>query len=179
MFDLGWSELLVIAVVAIIFVGPRELVPMLRSFGRFAAKMKSMASEFQSQFNDALREAELDQVKNQVEKAGNLKPMNALRKQLEDMPRSVEGAISGKKKAGDAAPAAKPASAGKPAAKKPAAKKSAANKSVAKKSAPKKAAANKQPARKPAAKKTATGKSVPRKTASARPAKQPARGAGT
>lgn len=154
MFDLGWSELLVIAVVAIIFIGPRELVPMLRSFGRFAAKMKSMANEFQSQFNDALRDAELDQVKKQVESAGNLKPMNALRKQLEDVPRSVEKAISEtRKRAGTTAGTETT----KPAAKKSGAKKPAAKKTASRKAAAGKKSAAKKPAKSSAAKSKSSG----------------------
>lgn len=172
MFDLGWSELLVIAVVAIIFIGPRELVPMLRSFGRFAAKMKSMANEFQSQFNDALRDAELDQVKKQVESAGNLKPMNALRKQLEDVPRSVEKAISETRKRAGTTAGTETA---KPAARKSSAKKSGTKKPAAKKTAPRKAAAGKKSAAKKPAKSSAA-KSSAAKSKSSGPARRSAKG---
>ncbi|WP_179956029.1 Sec-independent protein translocase protein TatB [Pannonibacter tanglangensis] len=58
MFDVGWTELLVIAVVAIIVVGPKDLPRMLRAFGQTVGKMRRMANEFQSTFNDALKEAE-------------------------------------------------------------------------------------------------------------------------
>ena len=63
MFDIGWSELLVIAVVAIVVIVPKDLPKALRTFGRWAGKMKRMAREFQSQFSEALREAELEDVK--------------------------------------------------------------------------------------------------------------------
>ena len=63
MFDIGWSELLVIAVVAIVVIGPKDLPAALRAFGKWTGKMKRMARDFQSQFNEALREAELDDVK--------------------------------------------------------------------------------------------------------------------
>lgn len=63
MLDIGWSELLVVAVVAIIVVGPKDLPAMLRSIGRIVGQMKRMANEFTSQFDDAMREAELDQIR--------------------------------------------------------------------------------------------------------------------
>jgi sec-independent protein translocase protein TatB len=63
MFDLGWTELLVIAVVAILVVGPKDLPQMLRTIGQFAAKMRSMAREFQRQFEEAARDTGLDDVR--------------------------------------------------------------------------------------------------------------------
>jgi len=66
MFDIGWSELLLIAVVAIIVVGPKDLPPMLRATGRMVSKLRRTAGEFQNQFNEALREAELDGVKDSI-----------------------------------------------------------------------------------------------------------------
>lgn len=58
MFDIGWTEILVVAVVAILVVGPKELPSMLMTFGRTVGRMRRMANDFQSQFNDVLREAE-------------------------------------------------------------------------------------------------------------------------
>ena len=58
MFEIGWSELLVIAVVAIVVIGPKDLPKAMRAVGGWTAKMKRMAREFQGQFNEALREAE-------------------------------------------------------------------------------------------------------------------------
>jgi Tat protein translocase TatB subunit len=46
MFDIGWPELLVVAIVLIVVVGPKDLPPMLRAFGRTTKKLRSMASEF-------------------------------------------------------------------------------------------------------------------------------------
>jgi sec-independent protein translocase protein TatB len=67
MFDIGWTELLVIAAVALVVVGPRELPGMLRSIGRMMAGVRRMASDFQSQFNEAIREAELDELRKEVD----------------------------------------------------------------------------------------------------------------
>src|ERR1700688_2714518 len=63
MFDIGWSELVVIAVVALIAIGPKELPGVLRMVGQWMGKARKMAAEFQGQFNEAMREAEMADVK--------------------------------------------------------------------------------------------------------------------
>lgn len=82
MFDIGWTEMLVIAVVMIVVVGPKDLPKMLRAFGRTTAKLRSMAGDFQRQFNEALKEAELDEVKQSVDALRSLNPANEIKKQL-------------------------------------------------------------------------------------------------
>ena len=89
MFDIGWTEMLVIAVVMIVVVGPKDLPKMLRTFGKTTAKLRSMAGDFQKQFNEALKEAELDDVKkqvtdvkNQMADIGRIDPMADLKKDL-------------------------------------------------------------------------------------------------
>lgn len=66
MFDIGWSELMLIGVVALIVIGPKELPGVLRTVGRTIAKLRRMAGEFQGQFQDALREAELSEVRKEI-----------------------------------------------------------------------------------------------------------------
>ena len=63
MFDIGWSELVAIGVVALIVIGPKELPTVLRTAGQWMGKIKRMASEFQGQFQEALREAEVADLK--------------------------------------------------------------------------------------------------------------------
>ncbi|XUM20942.1 Sec-independent protein translocase protein TatB [Bradyrhizobium oligotrophicum S58] len=63
MFDIGWSELLVIGVVALIAIGPKELPGVLRMVGQWIGKARRMASEFQGQFQEAMREAEMADLK--------------------------------------------------------------------------------------------------------------------
>jgi len=82
MFDVGWSELVVIAVVAIIVIGPKDLPRTFRAFGQWTGKMRRMAREFQSQFNEAIREAELDDVKKTVTDIARMDPMADLRKDM-------------------------------------------------------------------------------------------------
>ncbi len=67
MFDIGWSELVVIAVVALIAIGPKELPAVLRTVGQYMGKIRRMASEFQGQFQEAMREAEMADIKKQVD----------------------------------------------------------------------------------------------------------------
>ena len=59
MFDIGWSEFVLIAVVALIAIGPKELPGVLRTVGQWMGKARKMAAEFQSQFQEAMKEAEM------------------------------------------------------------------------------------------------------------------------
>ncbi len=124
MFDIGWTELLVIACVAIIVVGPKDLPRMLRTLGQTMGKMRKLSREFQSTFNDALREAEqqadIADMKKQVEAAANFNPLGDIKKSIEedaakrsDKPKEAKTGASGQaevkapeKKADAAAPAA-------------------------------------------------------------------------
>ena len=63
MFDIGWSEFVVIAVVALIAIGPKELPGVLRIVGQWMGKARKMAAEFQGQFQEAMREAEMADLK--------------------------------------------------------------------------------------------------------------------
>jgi sec-independent protein translocase protein TatB len=82
MFEVGWTEMLVIAVVMIVVVGPKDLPKMLRTIGKMTAKMRSMAGDFQKQFNEALKEAELDEVKKSVDSLRSMNPVADIKKQL-------------------------------------------------------------------------------------------------
>ncbi|TPI23364.1 Sec-independent protein translocase protein TatB [Mesorhizobium sp. B4-1-1] len=95
MFEVGWSELLVIAVVMIVVVGPKDLPNMLRTFGRTAAKLRAMAGDFQKQFNEALKEAELDDVKSSIDSLRGLNPLNEVRKQLNPFEQAAADVRSG------------------------------------------------------------------------------------
>jgi len=67
MFDISWSEFLLIGVVALIVIGPKELPGVLHTLGQYTRKVRSMASEFQGQFQEAMREAEMADLKKQVD----------------------------------------------------------------------------------------------------------------
>ncbi|MGV4796084.1 Sec-independent protein translocase protein TatB [Rhizobium sp. F40D2] len=82
MFDIGWTELLVIAVVLIVVVGPKDLPPMLRAFGKMTQRARKVAGEFRAQFDEALREADLDDVRQTLSDAQKLNPVNSLREAM-------------------------------------------------------------------------------------------------
>jgi sec-independent protein translocase protein TatB len=67
MFDIAWGEFVLIAVVALIVIGPKELPAVLRAIGQWTTKIRRMASEFQGQFQEALREAEMADLKKEVD----------------------------------------------------------------------------------------------------------------
>ncbi|GLS33307.1 sec-independent protein translocase protein TatB [Mesorhizobium albiziae] len=95
MFDIGWTEMLVIAIVMIVVVGPKDLPRMLRTFGKTTAKLRSMAGDFQKQFNEALKEAELDDVKKSVDELRSLDPRNEVRKQLNPFEKAAQDVRAG------------------------------------------------------------------------------------
>ena len=74
MFDIAWSELLVIGIVAIIVVGPKDLPRLMRTFGHYAGKLRRMAADFQRQFEDAMREAELEEVRKAMQSVRDAAP---------------------------------------------------------------------------------------------------------
>jgi sec-independent protein translocase protein TatB len=67
MFGIGWTELLIIAIVAIVVVGPKDLPRLMRTFGHYAGKLRRMGNEFKQQVDEAMREAELVEVRKAVE----------------------------------------------------------------------------------------------------------------
>ena len=67
MLDMSWGEVMVIGVVALIVIGPKDLPRALRTLGNMTTKIRRMAAEFQGQFNEAMREAELEDVKRQLQ----------------------------------------------------------------------------------------------------------------
>ena len=126
MFDIGWSELLVIAVVALVAIGPKELPTVLRTIGQWMAKLRRMASEFQNQFHEAMREAELSELKKEVDEMASkaasythYDPVSEITRDLEKaagpLP-SVDATPAGTPPADPAAPPASPASSGADAA---------------------------------------------------------------
>ncbi len=70
MFDLGTTKLLLLGIIALLVVGPKELPGMLRTIGRYVGMMKRQAAEFRTQFDDAMKESEFAELKKQVEDIG-------------------------------------------------------------------------------------------------------------
>jgi sec-independent protein translocase protein TatB len=117
MLELDWGKLVVIGIVALIVIGPKELPAVLRTAGQWIGKVRRMAAEFQGQFQEAMREAELAELKKQVDQisqtASNLPthfdPIETARKE-------IESAIEGKPAAPPEAASASAATSGSPAA---------------------------------------------------------------
>ncbi|WP_082735589.1 Sec-independent protein translocase protein TatB [Polycladidibacter stylochi] len=105
MFDVAWTELLVVAVIAILVVGPKELPGMLRTLGKAIGTMRRLAGDFQSTLNDAVKEAEkqagIDEMRKQADAAQNFNPLGDLKeslaqeqKALQDTMKTVDKNIS-------------------------------------------------------------------------------------
>src|SRR6185436_1319264 len=71
MFDISWGKLVIIGVVALIVIGPKELPAVLRTIGQWMGKVRRMASEFQGQFQEAMREAEMADLKKQFDETAS------------------------------------------------------------------------------------------------------------
>ena len=101
MFDIGWGELLLIGIVALIVIGPKELPGALRSLGQWVTKIRRMAGEFQNQFQEAMREAELADLKKEVDdmtthasQMAHFDPLEGVRKDVEAAQREIESAVN-------------------------------------------------------------------------------------
>src|SRR5215813_13694676 len=94
MFEIGWSELLLIGIVALIAIGPKELPGALRTLGQWMAKVRRMASEFQNQFHEAMREAELADLKKEVDEMATKAQSYAHFDPIDDIRKDIEKAAS-------------------------------------------------------------------------------------
>lgn len=94
MFDIGWSELLVIGIVALIAIGPKELPGALRALGQWMAKIRRMAAEFQGQFQEAMREAEVEQLRKDMDEMAAKAKSYTQFDPLEDVRKDVERTMS-------------------------------------------------------------------------------------
>jgi sec-independent protein translocase protein TatB len=105
MFNFGWGELVVIGMVALIAIGPKELPTVLRTLGQWIGKVRRMANEFQGQFQEALREAEFADLKKHAEDLSSAVDEFSNIDPLADAQKDVERAFE-EAPAADTAPAA-------------------------------------------------------------------------
>ena len=68
MLDIGWSEMLLIAVVAIVVIGPKDLPKALRTVGQWMGRARRVAREFKDSVDDMVRESELDELRRETER---------------------------------------------------------------------------------------------------------------
>lgn len=94
MFDIGWQEFIMVALVAVVVVGPKDLPRVIRTVGQWVRKARSLASEFQSSLEEMAREADLDDVRKQIQQVSkdgvgatiekHVDPTGGIRKSFED-----------------------------------------------------------------------------------------------
>ena len=96
MFDISWTEFLLIGIVALIVIGPKELPAVMRGLGQWTRKIRSLAADFQNQFHEAMREAEMADLKKQVDDvAQDIKqydPLKDVRADVEAMGKDLDTA---------------------------------------------------------------------------------------
>ncbi|MCC7276091.1 MAG: twin-arginine translocase subunit TatB [Alphaproteobacteria bacterium] len=105
MFDIGWSELAVIAVVALVVIGPKDLPRVLRTVGQWVARARTVARDFQNSIDEMAREADLQDVKKQIDELRttnvadllekHVDPKGEIREALEPPPGLTAGLESG------------------------------------------------------------------------------------
>jgi sec-independent protein translocase protein TatB len=76
MFDISWGELLIVMVVALVVVGPKDLPKLMRKAGQWAGRARAMADQFRKSFDDMARQAELDELRAEVEKLKMDRPLS-------------------------------------------------------------------------------------------------------
>jgi sec-independent protein translocase protein TatB len=82
MFDLGWSELLIIAVVAIVVIGPKDMPQAFRIVGQWMAKARALAREFQGHIDDLMRESQVDEMKREFQSMARPPELEGLEDEL-------------------------------------------------------------------------------------------------
>jgi sec-independent protein translocase protein TatB len=106
MFDISWTEFLLIGIVALIVIGPKELPAVMRSLGQWTRKIRSLAADFQNQFHEAMREAEMADLKKQVDDmASDIKqydPLKDVRADVEAIGKDLDESVKSPDKAASA-----------------------------------------------------------------------------
>lgn len=176
MLDIGWSELLVLAIVAIVVIGPKDLPKLMRTIGFYAGKARRAAADFQRQFNEVVAESEADEVRKNLEAIrSNMGPAPDLSQPIgkplmtgptapvqSDFVAPPQSDVTEPPLPAPPGTMAEPQTAETPVEAPAKRKRAPAKKTAAKKTAAKKTAAKAAPAKKTAAKKKAPAKSKPR-----------------
>src|SRR5215469_7825599 len=96
MFDFAWSELAVIAVVALVVIGPKDLPRVMRVVGQWTRRARAIAREFQGSLDQMVREAELDDMKRHIDRATSFNVENEIRRTIDptgDLQRSLDDPV--------------------------------------------------------------------------------------
>ncbi|MGB6542285.1 MAG: Sec-independent protein translocase protein TatB [Xanthobacteraceae bacterium] len=107
MFDISWTEFVLIGVVALIVIGPKELPGVMRTIGQWTRKIRGMAADFQRQFEREMRDAEVADLKKQVDDiAQDVKgydPLKDVRSDVEAIGKDFKASLEGKEPPANAA----------------------------------------------------------------------------
>jgi sec-independent protein translocase protein TatB len=82
MLDLSWSHIFILLVVALVVVGPKDLPRLMRTLGQWMGKARSMADQFRKSFDDMARQAELDELRKEIEQLRTDRPLAGLAQDL-------------------------------------------------------------------------------------------------
>ena len=93
MFDFDAGKILIVGVIALIFIPPKDLPRVLRQVGQFVGKMRRMASEFQGQFMDAMREADMADLKREAQKLSAAARASTGFDTMQELNRDMTGAL--------------------------------------------------------------------------------------
>src|SRR5436190_9113 len=84
MIDLSWSHILIVLVVALVVVGPKDLPRLMRIVGRWIAKARAMADQFRKSFDEMARQAELDELRTEIEALRRERPFASIENTLNE-----------------------------------------------------------------------------------------------
>src|ERR1700761_3942731 len=93
MFGFSWSEILIIGVVALVFIGPKDIPRAMKTAARWMSAGRKLAREFQGHVDELVREAELDELRDQARKLAS-KPLSAHLESMVDPDRELAAAIA-------------------------------------------------------------------------------------
>lgn len=97
MFEIAWPELLMVALVALVVLKPKDIPEMARQLGAFLAKARTMAGEFQGQFNEAMKDAKLDDVKKVIDEVRDLRNLSPVQQVRDTLNKLADEATTVKK----------------------------------------------------------------------------------
>jgi len=84
MIDLSWSHILIVLVVALVVVGPKDLPRLMRTLGRWMAKARAMADQFRKSFDEMARQSELDELRAEIDSLRRERPFAGIEQTLNE-----------------------------------------------------------------------------------------------
>lgn len=101
--DLSWSHMLLVLVVALVVVGPKDLPKVMHAMGRWAGKARAMADQFRNSFDEMARQSELDDLRKELDELRNARPFSETERTMSEALRTPEASLSPEAKAGEPA----------------------------------------------------------------------------